>query len=103
MNRHGAALALAGWYLISPGPLAKSNLQSSSPVLVDVDKPLREWRIERSFDTVGKCQAYRNDWIIEQRREAEKRSKPVPPELLLEANLRANSRCVTSDELQLPK
>ena len=103
MNRHGAALALAGWYLISPGPLAKSNGQGSSPVLVDVDKPLREWRIERSFDTVGKCQAYRNDWIIEQRREAEKLAKPVPRELLLEANVRAHSRCVTSDELQLTK
>jgi hypothetical protein len=103
MNRHGAALALAGWYLISPGPLAKSNGHGSSPVLVDVDKPLREWRIERPFDTIGKCQAYRNDWIIEQRTEAEKVSKPLPPELLLQANLRAHSRCVTSDEMQLPK
>ena len=96
-------MVFAGWYLISPGPLAKSDRQGSSPVLVDVDKPLREWRIERSFDTVGKCQSYRNDWIIEQRREAEKVSKPLPPELLLQANLRANSRCVTSDEMQLPK
>jgi len=103
MNHHGATLVFAGWYLISPGPLAKSNGQGSSPVLVDVDKPLREWRIERSFDTVGKCQAYRNDWIIEQRREAEKLAKPVPRELLLEANVRAHSRCVTSDELQLTK
>jgi hypothetical protein len=95
-NRHGIVVAVAGWYLISPPSLPNPNGQ---PVLVDVDRPLREWKIERSFDTVGKCQSYRNDWIIEQRTEAEKLSKPAPSNVLLEANLRANSRCVANDEL----
>jgi hypothetical protein len=72
-------------------------------VLVDVDRPLREWKIEGAFDTVGKCQSYRNDWIIEQRTEAEKLSKPVPTNVVLEANIRANSRCADNDDLQLPK
>jgi hypothetical protein len=99
-KRHGIVVALAGWYLISPAAVQNPNGQ---PVLVDVNRPLREWKIERSFDTVGMCQSYRNGWIIEQRTEAEKRSKPVPPNVVLEANIRANSRCVASDDVHLPK
>ena len=100
LKRHGIVVVVASWYLISPPSLPNP---SGQPVLVDVERPLREWKIERSFDSVGKCQAYRNDWIIEQRREAEKLAKPVPAKLLLETNVRANSRCVTGDELQHPK
>src|SRR2546421_8649434 len=31
-----------------------------SPVLIDVERRLSEWESRRSFDTVGKCQAYLN-------------------------------------------
>ena len=100
MRRHGAALALAGWYLISPRPLPNSSGGASSPVLVDVDRPARDWKIERSFDAVGKCQAFQSDWIIEEQQRAAKLAKPVAPSVLLELNTRANSRCVASDDVK---
>jgi hypothetical protein len=97
MTRHTVVMALAGWYLISPGPLEKSN-GGFSPVLIDVERRLSEWGIRRSFDTVGKCQAYLNDWIIEQRAEAEKLPRPASAQVLLELNTRSNSRCIASDD-----
>jgi hypothetical protein len=102
MKRHGAALVLAGWYLVSPKPLVNPSGQGS-PVLVDVSRPLSEWKVEKTFDAVGKCQAYLSDWIISQRSEAEKLPKPLPASVMLEANVRSNSKCVASEHLQAPK
>jgi hypothetical protein len=93
-------MALVGWYLISPGPLAKSS-GGFSPVLIDAERRLSEWEVRRSFDAVGKCQAHLNDWIIEQRAEAEKLPRPVSAQVLLELNTRSNSRCVASDDPRL--
>jgi len=102
MKRHGAAVVLATWYLVSPRPLIKPDGRGS-PVLVDAGRPVSEWNVERSFDSVGKCQAYLNDWIIAQRSQAEKLAKPRPADVMLEANVRANSKCVPSKSLKPPK
>lgn len=96
--RQTAALSLLGWYLLSPLPRADPKSGGTSGVLVDADRPLREWRIRKSFSTAGECQAYLEDWIIEQRLEAERLPKPVPSPALLELNTRSNSRCIASDD-----
>ena len=49
--RHAAALALVGWYLMSPlgtNPLTKGRW-------FDKDAPLSTWYLERSFDTAEGC------------------------------------------------
>jgi hypothetical protein len=99
--RQAAVLSLLGWYLLSPLPRADPKSSGASPVLVDADRPLREWRIGKSFPTAGECQSYLKDWIIEQRLEAEKLPKPAPAQALLELNTRSNSLCIASDDPRL--
>jgi hypothetical protein len=99
--RQAAVLSLLGWYLLSPLPRADPKSGSGSGVLVDADRPLREWRIRKSFPTAGECQEYLNNWIIEQRLEAEKLPKPAPSQALLELNTRSNSQCIASDDPRL--
>jgi len=94
------ALSLLGWYLLSPLPRDEKS-GGASGVLVDADRPLPEWAVRKSFSTAGECQAYLENWIIEQRLEAEKLPKPVPSQALLELNVRSNSRCVESDDPRL--
>jgi hypothetical protein len=50
-SRHAAALALLGWYLMSP-PLA---LSSSRQISLDLSKPLSEWYPLESYETVADC------------------------------------------------
>jgi hypothetical protein len=95
-----AVLSLLGWYLLSPPP--RGDLKSGAPgVLVDADRPLREWTVGKSFSTGGECHAYLKDWIIQQRLEAESLPKPTPAKALLELNRRSSSQCVTSDDPRL--
>ena len=82
-------------------PPRRSEKQRRIAVLVDADRPLREWRIRKSFATAGECQSYLKDWIIEQRLEAEKLPKPAPAQALLELNTRSNSLCIASDDPRL--
>jgi hypothetical protein len=49
--RHAAALALVGWYLMTP-PL---SLSSSHQAGVDLSKPLSEWVRIESYDTASDC------------------------------------------------
>src|SRR6266851_1454126 len=49
---HVAALALMGSYLLMP-PL-KSDLRGN-PDDVDLEAPLTEWKIEKSFDSAAEC------------------------------------------------
>jgi hypothetical protein len=100
-SRHVAAVALLGWYLLSPLPRVDPNGGASPQSLVDADRPLHEWTRAKSFQTAGECQAYLKDWIIEQRLETEKLPKPVASSAVLELNKRSNSRCVESDDPRL--
>jgi hypothetical protein len=45
--RHAAALALTGWYLMTPPPQAKGRYDKSAP--------LENWRIEAGFATGEDC------------------------------------------------
>jgi hypothetical protein len=49
--RHGAAIALVGWYLIAPPP-------RSSDDVYDPKAPLSEWQKMGRFDTMEECQKY---------------------------------------------
>ena len=49
--RHAAALALVGWYLMSP-PL---SLSSSRQISLDLSKPLSEWYPLEGYDTEADC------------------------------------------------
>jgi hypothetical protein len=49
--RHAAALALVGWYLMSP-PHLHWNGQH---VTFSLDAPLREWKVVQPFDEAWKC------------------------------------------------
>jgi hypothetical protein len=99
--RHATALSLLGWYLLSPLPRVDPQSGALSQSLVDADRPFHEWTRTKSFQTAGECQTYLKNWIIEQRLEAEKLPKPVPPQALLELNTRSNSRCIASDDPRL--
>jgi len=48
--RHAAALALLGWYLMTP------PIVSTSPFRIDLDAPLSRWDIQESFDTAEDCE-----------------------------------------------
>jgi hypothetical protein len=50
--RHAAALALVGWYLITP-PFV------GDPFYVDHTARLSEWKIESSYDTAEQCESAR--------------------------------------------
>jgi hypothetical protein len=49
--RHAAALALIGWYLISPH--ARRSLVSDDP---DITAPFWKWRILETFKTAAACE-----------------------------------------------
>ena len=52
--RHAAALALAGWYLMSP-PISYPATKGLS----DKDAPLSTWYLQRSFDSAEECERAR--------------------------------------------
>jgi hypothetical protein len=45
--RHAVALALIGWYLMTPPIIG---------VVVTAHAPLRQWRIVKSYDSAGECE-----------------------------------------------
>jgi len=53
--RHAAALALVGWYLMSP-PMLSNGAENHSATL-------RKWDIIGSFDSAQQCEAYRDRHI----------------------------------------
>jgi hypothetical protein len=54
--RHAAALALVGWYLMTP-PLASDRLD------VERDAPLSTWKQGGAFDTAKDCEANLSDGL----------------------------------------
>ena len=58
--RHAVALTLFGWYLLTP-PQAWRN---GKPLVgVNVDAPLRMWKISEAFDRAADCERVRSDGI----------------------------------------
>jgi hypothetical protein len=53
--RHAAALALIGWYLMTPPALTGASTLGA-PVYTDVDAPISKWNIVESFDSARACQ-----------------------------------------------
>jgi len=63
--RHAAALALFGWYLITP-PWTYRSEDRSKPVAqrrytANPDAPYSQWSIEQSFDSADKCEEGRKE------------------------------------------
>ena len=56
--RHAAALALVGWYLISP-PVFENKKTGDEKILREA--PLAHWDVRDSFDTAAECRRLRDD------------------------------------------
>ena len=79
--RHAAALALVGWYLMVP-PFQRGG--------VNLDAPLRSWRLFGSYDTANDCE---DDHL-----EMVEKSKHAAPSDHLIMEL---AQCIASDDLRL--
>jgi hypothetical protein len=79
--RHAAALALVGWYLMVP-PFQRGG--------VNLDAPLRSWRLFGSYDTAKDCE---DDHL-----EMVEKSKHAAPSGHLIIEL---AQCIASDDLRL--
>jgi hypothetical protein len=53
--RHAAALALVGWYLMTPPILLKCP---------DEGAPLSRWTVEEAFDTARECKNKLNNYML---------------------------------------
>lgn len=80
--QHAAALALAGWYLITP-PQAKGRFDTSAP--------WSQWRIEAGFGTGEECK--KTLALLSAR--ALKEGRPDDIEAVKDA------QCVSTDDLRL--
>lgn len=78
--RHGAALALVGWYLMVP-PLVGLNAYNS-------DAPLNTWKLFLSFDSAAECEAFAAD------RQKNATDSDV-------RNAARESKCIASDDPRL--
>jgi hypothetical protein len=52
---HAVALALVGWYLVSP-PIYKPGSRGHKAYYTDVSAPLSQWTIMKVFDSAADCQ-----------------------------------------------
>ena len=102
--RHGAALALVGWYLMMP-PFIRVGPDPRDPsrdrVVPDSDAPLRKWFWSGSFDSVDACQRSQEKEIAEM--QTRSLAQPVPPAEIdrnVEMAFR-EARCIASDDPRL--
>ncbi len=91
--RHAAALALVGWYLMSP-------LVDQKAAKIVYEAPLTYWEHEGSFDTAAECERKRKEnvrWITNL---TIKRTDTSPGSHLgLDSALAA--KCIASDDPRL--
>jgi hypothetical protein len=66
--RHAAALALVGWYLMTPPPELDQASGKFNFGSVDLMMPLSGWTIEDSFDSVQECKKEQAAMIADDRR-----------------------------------
>jgi len=98
--RHTAAIALLGWYLMTP-PLNNVSYPDS-------DAPLKSWHLEKSFDSARECEAGRYDPYVAAA-QTEKRLLAEHPEikqgvdnyLRTRQNELAAAKCIASDDPRL--
>ena len=81
--QHAAALALAGWYLMTPPTQAKGRYDTSAP--------LSKWRIEAGFGTSEECKKM----LVLLSSSALKEGKPDDIEAVKDA------QCVSTDDARL--
>ncbi len=89
--RHTAALALVGWYLMTP-PFA------SGPTGFDANAPLSRWPISQAFDTASECNADRTGVIQVSAGVARAVSDPTAQRHL---KLWLASQCIATDDPRL--
>ncbi len=65
--RHAAALALTGWYLMTP-PLGAH------------DEPLSHWNILKTFDTAAECQSSRQEFVQAGTEALDVKAAPASPD-----------------------
>ena len=94
---HAAALALVGWYLISP-PVIDGKVRP--------DLPINRWKVsEQEFADVRECNRYRGGYLKAWSDAFSKASDQVPCsmiEAIIEGKNK-NTRCVRSNDIGLGK
>jgi len=88
--RHAAALALMGWYMMTPQVLIKNGVVQfdiNGNVELDTAKPLSKWIQVKAFDSAEQCEQDQESEI-----EAEKGQTP---------SLGQASLCVATDDPRL--
>ncbi len=65
-SRHAAALALVGWYLITP-PIEVQLYRGMGHIKVRGEAPLAKWDKMKSFDSESDCEAFREKINLEVR------------------------------------
>ena len=92
--RHAAALALVGWYLMTPPPLFHSTPD------VDLDAPLRKWTVYEALDSAQECEADRNASYHLANQKA--LGDPTDdPKLRIMRDQLAASQCIATDDPRL--
>jgi hypothetical protein len=84
--RHAAALALVGWYLMTP-PLARGVIDRG---VIEWDAPLTSWKIIGRYETHSECRAVLVGYI--EYPEHHPFEKPLPS---------VPSACVSTDDPRL--
>jgi hypothetical protein len=97
--RHAAALALVGWYLMTP------PLKTGGP---DNDAPRSRWNIEHVFDSAADCDRVMTQWhrratrLFEAIGNKKKRLDPPDQEVTIEQLYGlANCDCIATDDPRL--
>lgn len=96
MVRHAAALALVGWYLMTP-PLSYPT--PGGPASLDYKAPLGTWTISRAFDSAKECEDYK---LMAEGR-TKKDQNPIGETNAKErfANALVFSQCIATDDPRL--
>ena len=93
--RHAVALALVGWYLMTP-PLSGRP----GAYVVSDGAALSQWHIDQSFDSAIECEQARIDHVASERYIAEKAGHPNPGEDVLVRDA-MTSQCIATNDPRL--
>ena len=86
--RHAAALALVGWYLMTPPFRGKEY---------DVKADLSEWTIMKKFDTRKECK----DYPAQLQKSLEERVSQGGPDMRINKWLFDRAQCIETDDPRL--
>lgn len=87
-RRHAAALALLGWYLMTP-PLRSPGGE------LEPEAPLSKWRSPHAFDTAKACENAKESFVKSAKREKERDPAAAFSGAIL------LSQCIASDDPRL--